>query len=376
MLPDASQRDCVVAAVSFVHGSSKDSSQSCDESPRQKDKKQHSNTHNTQHQNTLEHCGDDRMKVASTSIAAAAAAAAASSSLFTYKLGKSLYIPLTSFCNTVTLPETRGPGFHLSTHVIEALTNVRYAEQYGSDVCLNIPSLHDICSDRAKSVLPPRTARQYKTDSIYNNKSELFQERVQKQTNPDFLHIIDDDGYFPSIPTLLQQVQSQLDADPLLESIVFGGEGEPTLRLPAITSLSHSIRSMTTPPNGHQIPIRVLTNGLLQLLPDFKDIYIPDILLQLKQSGVTHFTVTLPTASPSQYIQFMDPILPLHPMINEETTVHVLQHVCSFIQESIQVGIQVEVTGVDRPDVDKQRVEDLAYQWGVTTPFRWRSYHP
>jgi hypothetical protein len=318
------------------------------------------------------------MKVASTSIAAA------SSSLFTYKIAKSLYIPLTSFCNTVTLPETRGPGFHLSTHVIEALVHVRYAEQYGSDVCLNIPSLHDICSDRAKSVLPPRTARQYKTDSIYN-KSELFRERTiyRKQTKPDFLHrrngmttIIDDDEYFPSIPTLFEQVQSQLDADPLLESIVFGGEGEPTLRFPAITSLSHSIRSMTTPPNGHQIPIRVLTNGLLQLLPDFKDIHIPDILLQLKQSGVTHFTVTLPTASPSQYIQFMDPIVPLHPMINEETTVHVLQHVCSFIQESIQVGIQVEVTGVDRPDVDKQRVEDLAYQWGVTTPFRWRSYHP
>jgi hypothetical protein len=29
-------------------------------------------------------------------------------------------------------------------------------------------------------------------------------------------------------------------------------------------------------------------------------------------------------------------------------------------------SFQVEVTGVARPDVDKQQVEDLAYQWGVT----------
>ena len=47
---------------------------------------------------------------------------------YTYALGRSLYVPVTSRCNAVPLPATRGPGFALPRRVAAALLRVRDAE--------------------------------------------------------------------------------------------------------------------------------------------------------------------------------------------------------------------------------------------------------
>eukprot|EP00588_Corethron_pennatum_P014356 CAMPEP_0194277418 /NCGR_PEP_ID=MMETSP0169-20130528/9756_1 /TAXON_ID=218684 /ORGANISM="Corethron pennatum, Strain L29A3" /LENGTH=113 /DNA_ID=CAMNT_0039021389 /DNA_START=156 /DNA_END=493 /DNA_ORIENTATION=- len=54
---------------------------------------------------------------------------------YTYILGNSVYVPLTSYSNTVTLPATRGPKFVLPPEVIRCLDAVRADEgrrPYGS----------------------------------------------------------------------------------------------------------------------------------------------------------------------------------------------------------------------------------------------------
>ena len=51
---------------------------------------------------------------------------------FTYTLGRSLYVPVTSRCNSVPLPQTRGPNFTLPRDIAETLLRFREAEQPGS----------------------------------------------------------------------------------------------------------------------------------------------------------------------------------------------------------------------------------------------------
>ena len=63
-----------------------------------------------------------------TTTAAAATATATSLYKYTYTLGRSLYVPITSRCNSIPLPVTRGPGFVLPESVAESLLHVRHAE--------------------------------------------------------------------------------------------------------------------------------------------------------------------------------------------------------------------------------------------------------
>ena len=63
---------------------------------------------------------------------AAASTATAIYSRYTYTLGRSLYVPITSRCNTIPLPSTRGPGFLLPRGVADALIQVRNADCPGS----------------------------------------------------------------------------------------------------------------------------------------------------------------------------------------------------------------------------------------------------
>ena len=60
--------------------------------------------------------------------AASSHSTAASILRFTYRLGRSIYIPLTSRCNTIPLPVTRGPGFTLNSDVVDVLRNFRVVE--------------------------------------------------------------------------------------------------------------------------------------------------------------------------------------------------------------------------------------------------------
>mmetsp|Transcript_3071 Transcript_3071/g.5313 ORF Transcript_3071/g.5313 Transcript_3071/m.5313 type:complete len:136 (+) Transcript_3071:183-590(+) len=95
------------------------------------------------------------------------------------------------------------------------------------------------------------------------------------------------------------------------------------------------------------------------------------LLQQCLDSGISQVSVGLITWDEDQYQELMQPLLP--PRCN--IAAHKL--VCEFIQTAVQLeGMDVEITAVDRDDVDKEKTEALSRSLGVTTPIRWRPYFP
>eukprot|EP00592_Proboscia_alata_P013082 CAMPEP_0194388636 /NCGR_PEP_ID=MMETSP0174-20130528/99639_1 /TAXON_ID=216777 /ORGANISM="Proboscia alata, Strain PI-D3" /LENGTH=212 /DNA_ID=CAMNT_0039180117 /DNA_START=343 /DNA_END=981 /DNA_ORIENTATION=- len=207
----------------------------------------------------------------------------------------------------------------------------------------------------------------------------------QGNDSGEIINVANENDFFrdDSTETLLQSLSNQP-----FDAFVLAGEGEPTLRLPAILALADFIRGKLS--SSNQIPIRVVTNGLTYAIPEY---YIGescvDPILQMKDAGVTSLSVALMTASPSQYDDLMKPVelTRLKNKIqlkwrsnskeylqNEAVRAHDL--VCEFIHSAVLAGFDVEVTGVDRPDVDKFKAEALALHLGVTKQFRWRPYFP
>jgi hypothetical protein len=288
----------------------------------------------------------------------------------TYTLHKSLYIPLTSRSNTLTLPVTRGPQFVLPAHVVAALCRLRDVEHdtmQWKHWCLYLDT-----QDHTRQALPPSL------------------ERV-----PCFV----DDNH-PMLSRIISEVQQELSSasSSSYESIVFAGEGEPTLRFPLLMNVARQVAT-------YGLPMRLVTNGLLVHKhgdSDKSDNGPMDVMTaksceQLSSCGISSVSVAMMTADPLQYNTIMQPLLGPLPSRDTETTTSTTKtscggstsssaqdssaktahdRVCQFIQSAVQVGLQVETTGVDRPDVDKEQAEALSLSLGVTTPFRWRPYFP
>jgi TatD family-associated radical SAM protein len=159
---------------------------------------------------------------------------------------------------------------------------------------------------------------------------------------------------------LIKEVQHALDnlKEPP-DAIVIAGEGEPTLRLEALLELSRACSKMTT---NADIPVRVTTNGLAREPKSCAS--------KMKSNGVEAVSVSLMTADATQYDELMQPMLA--ETGDRDFSAH--GRVCEFIREAVISELQVEVTGVDRPEVNKDAAERLADSLGVTKPFRWRPY--
>ena len=244
---------------------------------------------------------------------------------FTYSLGKGLYVPLTSRCNSLTLPETRGPEFLLPTDVVAALCRVRDVEN-GTDQWT-----------------------QWIESSLGSNISHLkMPEAISR------IHTIssNSDGHEASLPLihdLIEEIESRLnDQSSNIEAIILAGEGEPTMRLNDLLDLVEEIRVRC------KLPVRLTTNGLVTS---------DDVAKRLAESGVSKVSVALMTAEPKQYDDLMQPL---------PDNAHA--RVCSFIKEVIQADLHLEITAVDRHDVDKEKLENLSRSLGVASPIRWRPY--
>jgi molybdenum cofactor biosynthesis enzyme MoaA len=161
------------------------------------------------------------------------------------------------------------------------------------------------------------------------------------------------------VPALLEELQQSYTS---IESLIIAGEGEPTLRLTELLELVQKFRTTRNNKNGDPktTMIRLTTNGLID---DNDNNTIAQVVESLHDAGVSHVSVALMTADADQYNrELMQPVMGSH------------DNVCKFIQEAIRVGLQVETTAVDRPDVDKEATEALARELKVTTPVRWRPY--
>ncbi len=247
-------------------------------------------------------------------------------SCFTYTIGKNLYVPITSRSNARTLPETRGPNFLLGSEVVAALCRVRDEElgkKQWAPWCLYLDT------QESKQKLPAAL------DTI----AELPESASER---------------LPRIQDICSEVQEKLQRRSDFESIVLAGEGEPTLRLDDMLQLVNDLKAST----GGIIPeIRVTTNGLVDS-PEY-------VVLQLKNCGISSLSVALMTADAKQYEELMAPAV---------DGGH--GRVCSFIGHAINCGLEVETTGVDRPEIDKANAERLSRSLSVPSPMRWRPFFP
>ena len=274
---------------------------------------------------------------------------------FTYTLGKSLYIPLTSRSNSLTLPQTRGPGFSLPDPVIQSLNNVRRAEydynwsDYPTAQKIDFKPLQlDKSPEEGKARIEPPIFPMVKT-AVWR---EIFE---------------DDERMQPTAETLFEEVKEHLESTET-ESVVFAGEGEPTLRLQTLLSLSEQIQQELGR-KSKSIPVRIVTNGLV-LGAGVKD--RGKMLKELKLKGVNELSIALMTSCPTKYNNLMQPCID-----NLENTAGMSVHgeICTLIRDAVDIGFYVECTGVDRGDTfDMAQAETLATELGAS--FRWRKYFP
>jgi len=273
----------------------------------------------------------------------------------TYTLGRSLYIAVTCRSNATTLPETRGPNFTLPIQVVLALQRLRMQEFNGNDQ-LSL-QLH-----------PPND------DLVMSNNIdgkvivEKYLPPLPKVTTIPLEEAYDDDLLHQFQLDILQSLHEQP-----LKYVVFAGEGEPTLKLPILLSISRTIRE-----NYHtmKLPIRIITNGLtISSLNDYVSGKCQNKLLkEMKDSGITHLSIALMTSCSEQYRELMNPTSYTSDRIHRNEAYCPHERLCQLIQAATAYGFHVELTGVDRPDIDKEKAEELAAKIGAT--FRWRPYYP
>lgn len=267
---------------------------------------------------------------------------------FTYTLGKSLYIPLTSRCNTLTLPQTRGPNFLLPNAVVASLLRVRQAEELVKEN-QNIQIL----------------------DNNLEGKSRLSPPEFPKLvTNEQNLTDFDDQSISPTADVLLAEIKKLLSASDEIQSIVFAGEGEPTLRLKTLLHLSQQIRNDAN--FASDKPIRIVTNGLI--LASENEGNRRKILEDLKVTGIDELSVALMTSCSTQYDDLMQPCWD-DEKGNKGSNISAHERICSFIRDAIDVGLSIECTGVEHSYIDMGLAEKLGGELGASS-FRWRPYFP
>lgn len=308
----------------------------------------------------------------------------------TYSIGRSLYLPLTCRCNSFTLPQTRGPGFFLPDDVVGSLLEVRRLEGFpqadgGADsslACTATSAIPDLAADGSKGGRRPLPSPSSwpPVDVLPAPQSPPTPDDAKGYPIEAEFH---EDGRAPTVRAIVTEALTLLERR-RYDSVVIAGEGEPTLRLRALLSVVRGLRSRS---DVCPKSIRVATNGLCgadRVLPPDEDVKARgsgggiirrslSVPYKMKEAGITGLTIAIMTACPAQYDELMGPRLSPNIDAGIESAHAVVQ---SFIKDAIATGLEVEVTGVDRPGVEKAGTEVLAAELGVTMPFRWRPYFP
>ena len=192
----------------------------------------------------------------------------------------------------------------------------------------------------------------------------------------------------PTVEELLQEILPQLlptlqDDDneqqhpssttiTTTNTVVIAGEGEPLLRLSALLRLVRSIKE-----HSASTKVRITTNGLTD------DSGFESIAQSLREAGVDAVSVSVATHDPELYVRLLNPVAPCSTSPEDDTqqqttttTITAHARVGAFVRASLYVGLDVEATAVEHPDVDRILTEQYVASLGVTHPVRWRSYWP
>lgn len=260
--------------------------------------------------------------------------------VFSYTIRNSLYIPVTSFCNCRTLPETRGQHFLLPPEVVASLLRLRDAEleEERWKFWCNWLDTQDT-SSKQKLPDPPDRVLSYP-----------FQDDDAVGRSPSAVELFED-----AVSSTLKK-NHQFSESQSWDSIVISGEGEPTLRIQTLLDLISLLKS-----NFSDTKLRLTTNGLVSE-KDSESIL---------NSGIDVISVALMTSDPHQYNEILCPMIEHG---SASSSAHEI--VCNFIRLALQSrNVNVELTAVERPDVDKKATEELARTLGAEK-IRWRTYHP
>lgn len=164
------------------------------------------------------------------------------------------------------------------------------------------------------------------------------------------------DGYVAGHYLLLkskptsEQIVKAAEQERNFSEVVFCGLGEPTMRLKELLEVAAAMKT-----RGHRV--RLDTNGHGSLINKTN---APAKLAGL----VDKVSVSLNASDPETYIKLCKP----------DRGAEAYQAMIDFIRDSIRLGIAVEASVVDLPEVDIEACRQLAAQWGAT--FRIRRYSP
>ncbi|CAM9160792.1 unnamed protein product [Ectocarpus fasciculatus] len=168
-----------------------------------------------------------------------------------------------------------------------------------------------------------------------------------------------DESVEPSIEEICEAVDhafetgkvavSSMDSEP----VTFAGYGEPLLRLDCICDAVERIKE-----HRHGASVRVKTSGLILSSEGGM------VANKLKEAGIERVSVSLVSDNPQQFQDIMQP-----------SNGAKFGDVCSFIISCAEVGLDVECTAVERPDVKISNVRSLALALGATG-FRSVKYFP
>ncbi|KAL7523573.1 hypothetical protein ACHAXR_001084, partial [Thalassiosira sp. AJA248-18] len=283
--------------------------------------------------------------------ATTAASTATAICKYTYTLGRSLYVPITSRCNSIPLPSTRGPEFVLPRSVAESLIRVRNAEAQQSSSMISPKLYDDYWLEDDRVGLPPYDLPLVNGLYQFNNASDddnYLSRHVQQQREiaaaqqkqgggggGGECEEVLDDLLEPSIATLVDEVSYRLDNEPTFDQVVIAGEGESTLRMDALLAVARSVQSFRQEnkdydnTRGEQqskqqrsssvLPVRVITNGLCYGIPNFgyspqnlerSGVILPMhrhvILRDMVDAGISRLSVALNTANRHEYDVLME----------------------------------------------------------------------
>jgi len=149
------------------------------------------------------------------------------------------------------------------------------------------------------------------------------------------------------------------EGDPMAAAeVVFQGEGDP---MAAAEVVIDTVKEVARRREG--IAFRLNTLGLCDSATTERlfesGVFAPD---GVSSTRIASASVFLPAVEPQKYEELLQP-----------SEGRGFEDVCSFISRVAQAGVPVEVTAVDRPDVDVAAIEALAMRLGATR-FRTRSW--
>ena len=253
-----------------------------------------------------------------------------------------------------------------------------------------------------------------------NDLSKHIQQQrdIKESQKEDDNEYVMDDGLEPSIESLVNEVTTRLndDSDDQFDQVVIAGEGEPTLRMDALLAVAHSIKPFREEENNtskssnrsstDKLPVRLITNGLCYGVTNLgyspynlkrSGVIIPQhrhvILRDMKEVGISRLSVALNTANRHEYDLLMEPscytgggIIGGDGLDSDNTQAPMMPGiahdlVCEFIMEAAKLGMDVEITGIDREGIDRVETERLARLLLSVSPdkyrrrnVRWRKY--